>query len=207
MQPSKCQGAQLGRSVAVPDCPDLPASVPPGKPMASGGRRRQAGEPSALVDPGSVPWFMAAGVDTRRGTGGKERHARWPRSLSHEKTKLIREPLRTSSVSVAAVVTQCCIQRIVLARPWRLGHRRPPGRVTEARPGQALPDGGRRTASTHHPCRTYGLVRPAQRLDSMALGHPSLIRMRSQVQVLAGPLPAETLPAMAFGLGWAPYTG
>jgi hypothetical protein len=34
-----------------------------------------------------------------------------------------------------------------------------------------------------------------------------LIRMRPEVQVLPGPLPAETLPAMAFGLGWAPYTG
>jgi hypothetical protein len=36
-----------------------------------------------------------------------------------EKTKLIREPLSTSSVSVAAAVTQCCIHRIVLALPWR----------------------------------------------------------------------------------------
>src|SRR5215217_6044875 len=38
-----------------------------------------------------------------------------------------------------------------------------------------------------HPCRTYGVVRPAERLVSTAVGRPSLIRMRSQVQVLAGP--------------------
>jgi hypothetical protein len=38
-----------------------------------------------------------------------------------------------------------------------------------------------------HPCRTYGVARPAQRLDSTALGRPSLIRMTPLVQVLAGP--------------------
>jgi hypothetical protein len=38
-----------------------------------------------------------------------------------------------------------------------------------------------------HPCRTYGVARPAERLDSTALDRRSLIRMRSQVQVLAGP--------------------
>src|SRR5215213_8729266 len=36
-----------------------------------------------------------------------------------------------------------------------------------------------------HPCRTYGVARPAQRLGSTALGYRSL--MRSQVQVLADP--------------------
>ena len=43
-----------------------------------------------------------------------------------------------------------------------------------------------------HPCRTYGVARPAERLNSTALNCRSLIRMRSQVQVLAGPPPALT---------------
>src|SRR5215203_2405665 len=45
--------------------------------------------------------------------------------------------------------------------------------------------------SSPHPCRTYGVARPAERLDSTALGYRSLIRMRSEVQVLPGPPPAE----------------
>jgi hypothetical protein len=62
-----------------------------------------------------------------------------------------------------------------------------------------------------HPCRTYGVVRPVERLVSTALSRPSLIRMRSQVQVLAGPPPilaghsaAGSEPgALAAGLGRA----
>src|SRR4029453_9558401 len=39
-----------------------------------------------------------------------------------------------------------------------------------------------------HPCRTYGVVRPAQMLVSMALIPRYLIRMRPLVQVQPGPL-------------------
>jgi hypothetical protein len=57
---------------------------------------------------------MAAGSHTRR---DRRRGATCQVATvsSQEKTKLIRGPLRTSSVSVAAAVTQCGIQRIVLA--------------------------------------------------------------------------------------------
>jgi hypothetical protein len=44
-----------------------------------------------------------------------------------------------------------------------------------------------RDDNSPHPCRTYGVARPAQRLVSMALGRRSLIRMRAEVQVLPGP--------------------
>jgi hypothetical protein len=45
----------------------------------------------------------------------------------------------------------------------------------------------RRTISSPHPCATYGVARPAQTLDSTALGRRSLIRMRPLVQVQPGP--------------------
>jgi hypothetical protein len=48
------------------------------------------------------------------------------------------------------------------------------------------------TLDSPHPCRTCGVARPAERLDSTALSRRSLIRMRSQVQVLAGPPPVTT---------------
>jgi hypothetical protein len=62
---------------------------------------------------------------------------------------------------------------------------------------------GRVLGSSPHPYRSYGVARPAQRLDSTALGRRSLIRMRSQVQVLAGhpPSPAETMIVVSRA-GW-----
>src|SRR5512132_2499147 len=44
-----------------------------------------------------------------------------------------------------------------------------------------------RTAGPPHPCGIYGWMRPGRMRYSTALGRRSLIRMRSQVQVLAGP--------------------
>jgi hypothetical protein len=44
-----------------------------------------------------------------------------------------------------------------------------------------------RTSGSPHPCRTFGVARPAERLVSTALSRPSLIRMKSEVQVLPGP--------------------
>ncbi len=38
-----------------------------------------------------------------------------------------------------------------------------------------------------HPCKTYGLARLAQRLDSTARGRRSLIMMKPLVQVQPGP--------------------
>jgi hypothetical protein len=48
--------------------------------------------------------------------------------------------------------------------------------VTEAKLSDVPPEARRRTASSPHPCRTYGVARPAARLVSMALGCRSLIR-------------------------------
>ena len=59
--------------------------------------------------------------------------------------------------------------------------------MTETRPGHVLPDARRQTASSPHPCRTYGVAPPAQRLDSTALSRRSLIRMRPLVQVQPRP--------------------
>jgi hypothetical protein len=58
------------------------------------------------------------------------------------------------------------------------------GQTQRRTAGRSAADSG-----SPHPCRTYGVAPPAKRPDSTALGHPSLIRMRSQVQVLAGPPP------------------
>jgi Domain of unknown function (DUF5753) len=61
---------------------------------------------------------------------------------------------------------------------WRCGSSCPTSRQPRGDPaGDGSP----------HPCGTYGVARPAEMLASMALGRRSLIRMRSQVQVLAGP--------------------
>jgi hypothetical protein len=62
----------------------------------------------------------------------------------------------------------------------------PHGRTSTEWGGQAHKAGPGLRGSPH-PCRTYGGARPAERLDSTALSRRSLIRMRSQVQVLAGP--------------------
>ena len=48
-------------------------------------------------------------------------------------------------------------------------------------------DAQRLTGGSPHPCRSNGVARPAQRLASTALSRRSLIRMKSEVQVLAGP--------------------
>jgi hypothetical protein len=61
------------------------------------------------------------------------------------------------------------------------------GWVTEAIPSDVPTEARRRTASSPHPCRGYGVARPAERLDSTALSRPSLIRMRPLVQVQPGP--------------------
>ena len=45
------------------------------------------------------------------------------------------------------------------------------------------PIGLTRDRSSPHPCSTYGATRPGKMLDSTALSRPSLIRMRSQVQL------------------------
>jgi hypothetical protein len=65
-------------------------------------------------------------------------------------------------------------------------------------PGDVPPDARRRTSSSPHPRRTYGVARPAERPDSTALSGRSLISMRSQVQVLAGP---PTIPPAHGHLG------
>jgi hypothetical protein len=49
-----------------------------------------------------------------------------------------------------------------------------------------------RPAGSPHPCRTYGVARPAEMLFGTALGCRSLIRMRPLVQVQPGPLAAMT---------------
>jgi hypothetical protein len=69
----------------------------------------------------------------------------------------------------------------------------------------------RKTVGSPHPYGIYGSARPAKMRDSTALSRPSLIRMRSQVQVLAGPPPivagqsaaGSELGALAAGLGRA----
>jgi hypothetical protein len=56
-----------------------------------------------------------------------------------------------------------------------------------------------------HPCRTYGVARPAQRPVSTALGCRSLIRMRSPAQVLASsPTALDQRKCWSYGSGWIP---
>jgi hypothetical protein len=62
--------------------------------------------------------------------------------------------------------------------------------MTETRPGHVPPGARRRTASSPHPCRTYGVAPPAQRLDSTALSGRSLIR------------PAWPGPPRGMRIGW-----
>jgi hypothetical protein len=63
--------------------------------------------------------------------------------------------------------------------------------LATAAPADGLADKRRRrspqTVASPHPCRTYGVARPAERLDSTALSRTSLIRMRPLVQVQPGP--------------------
>ena len=112
MQPSKCQGAQLGRSAAVPDCPDPSPSVPHAKPTAPCRRRPRAADAAASADPGSVAMphgreqRYRARTETRSSEPGT--HGLFLRETS--------EPglLRTSSIRVAAIVTNAAYSVLCL---------------------------------------------------------------------------------------------
>jgi hypothetical protein len=73
MQPSKRSSARLGRSAAVPDCPDPSARVPHAKLTASGRRPRAADAPASAA-PGSVamPHGRERRYRTRMGTTSSE---------------------------------------------------------------------------------------------------------------------------------------
>jgi hypothetical protein len=63
-----------------------------------------------------------------------------------------------------------------------------PHRAGQHRIGRQAQKAGPGPRDSPHPCRTYGVARPAERLDSTALSRRSLIRMRPLVQVQPGPL-------------------
>ena len=166
----------------------MPADGPP--PPSPGWLTRQHQPPPDL-------WLCL--MDASGGTGRgwrQEAASKTAMGASQEKPSQSGGLLHTSSVRVAGVVTQCCIQRIVLALPLPDSVPCHPvhgrlvaidAQVAEVRRGDVPPDARRRTASSPHPCRTYGVGRPAETLDSTAVSCRSLIRMRPLVQVQPGP--------------------
>jgi hypothetical protein len=64
--------------------------------------------------PGRSPCLMAAGGGTRR---SRRQGAASQAAMGSSQENQAIGTFRTSSVSVAGIVTQCCIQRIVLALP------------------------------------------------------------------------------------------
>src|SRR5215217_5016467 len=83
-------------------------------------RRPPAAVPGLLTrqhqpTPGRWPCLIAADGGTRRGREASSNEPGTHGPFSGEPSES--GPLRTSSVRVAAVVTQCCIRRIVLALP------------------------------------------------------------------------------------------
>ena len=86
------------------------------------------------------------------------------------------------------------------------------GRATKTRPSDVPPDARRRRASSPHPCRTYGVARPADRLNSTALGRRSdkplmavlghLRRMRNGLVIRPTLVLGATSPLIS--LTWGP---